>query len=128
MARLRAMTGEARRRRGARAPAGGQFAAGRDPGGATGLGEEHQRQQPGRLAVVRQERADQAGEPDRLGGQVVTHRIGAGAGGQVALVEDEEQHGQDAGDAGLDRERRVTAGEDQPEPLVADRAGRFGGS
>ena len=55
---------------------GDQFAAGRDPGGAAGLGEEHQRQQPGHLTVLRQEGADQAGEPDRLGGQVVTDRIG----------------------------------------------------
>src|SRR6185503_13357946 len=32
---------------------GDQFATGRNPGGAAGLGEEHQRQQPGHLAVVR---------------------------------------------------------------------------
>jgi len=55
---------------------GDQFAAGRDPGGAAGLDEQHQRQQPGNLTVLRQEGTDQASEPDRLGGQVVTHRIG----------------------------------------------------
>ena len=76
-----------------------QLAARRDPGGAAGLGEEHQRQQPGHLTVLRQEFADQASEPDRLGGQVVTDGIGVGAGRQVALVEDEEEDGEDAGDA-----------------------------
>src|SRR6266542_895005 len=159
-----------------------QFAARRNPGGAAGLGEEHQRQQPGHLTVVRHEGADQASEPDRLGGQVVTYGIGVGAGRQVALVEDEEEDGEYAGDAcreilrgwhlirdasrldlglragdppphggllhqegtgdlghgqtadhaqrqrhaGLHRERRVTAGEDQPEPLVVDGAERLG--
>src|SRR6266536_1117556 len=52
-----------------------QFAARRNPGGAAGLGEEHQRQQPGHLTVVRHEGADQASEPDRLGGQVVTYGV-----------------------------------------------------
>jgi hypothetical protein len=136
---------------------------------------------PGHLTVGRHEGTDQASEPDRLGGQVVTYRIGVGAGRQVALVEDEEQDGEYAGDAcreilrgrhpkrdasrldlglragdplphgsllhqegtghlghgqtadhakrqrhaGLQRERRVTAGEDQPEPLVVDGAGRL---
>ena len=150
--------------------------------GAAGLDEEHQRQQPGHLTVVRHEGTDQASEPDRLGGQVVTYGIGVGAGRQVALVEDEEEDGEYAGDAcreilrgrhpvrdasrldlglragdpllhggllhqegagdlghgqagdhaqrqrhaGLHRERRVTASEDQPEPLVVDSAGRLG--
>src|SRR5579872_2362005 len=161
---------------------GDQFAARRDPGGAAGLGQEHQRQQPRYLTVVGYEGTDQASEPDRLGGQVVTHGIGAGAGRQVALVEDEEQDGEHGGDpgrqirrgrhpvgdasrldlglragdplphggllhqegtrdlghgqaadhaqrqghAGLRRERRVTAGEDQPEPLVVDGAETLG--
>src|SRR5580692_8808270 len=159
-----------------------QFAARRNPGGAAGLDQDHQRQQPGHLTVLRQEGPDQAGEPDRLGGQVVAHRIRAGTGRQVALVEDEEEDGEYAGDAGreilggrypvrdasrldlglragdppphgallhqegsrdlghgqatdhaqcqrhpgLYRQRRVTAGEDQPEPLVADGAERPG--
>ena len=34
--------------------------------------EEHQRQQPGHLALIGEERAHQASEPDRLGGQVAT--------------------------------------------------------
>jgi hypothetical protein len=76
---------------------GDQFAARRNPGGAAGLGEEHQRQQPGHLTVLRHEGTDQACDPDRLGGQVVAYGIGAGAGRQVALVEDEEQDGEHAG-------------------------------
>src|SRR5450755_3620388 len=78
---------------------GDQFAARRNPGGAAGLGEEHQRQQPGHLTVLRHERTDQASEPDRLGDQVVTYGIGVGAGRQVALVEDEEEDGEYAADA-----------------------------
>ena len=79
---------------------GDELAVRRDAGGAAGLGEQHQRQQPGHLAVVGEQRADQAGQPDRLGGQVGTHGVGVGAGREVALVEDEVQHGEHAGDAG----------------------------
>jgi hypothetical protein len=39
---------------------GDQFAAGRNPGGAASLGEEHQRQQPGHLTVLRHQGTDQA--------------------------------------------------------------------
>jgi hypothetical protein len=78
---------------------GDQFAARRNPGGAAGLGEEHQRQQPGHLTVLRHQGTDQPREPDRLGGQVVTYGIGVGAGSQVTLVEDEEDYGEYAGDA-----------------------------
>ena len=58
-----------------------------------------QRQQPGHLTVLRHEGTDQASEPDRIGDQVVTDGIGAGAGRQVALIEDEEEDGEYAGDA-----------------------------
>jgi hypothetical protein len=51
---------------------GDQVAARRQPGSAAGLGQQHQCQQSGHLAVVGQERTDQAREPDRLGGQLVT--------------------------------------------------------
>jgi len=61
--------------------------------------KQHQRQQPGHLTVFRHEGSDQASEPDRLGGQVVTYGIGVGAGRQVALVEDEVHDSQHAGDA-----------------------------
>ena len=56
---------------------GDQFVARRNPGGAAGLGEEQQRQQPGHLTILRHEVTDQASEPDRLGGHVVTYGIGA---------------------------------------------------
>src|SRR6478672_10454025 len=161
---------------------GDQFAARGNPGGAAGLGEDHQRQQSGHLTVLRHKGPDQASEPDRLGGQVVTYGIGVGAGRQVALVEDEEEDGEYTGDpgreilrgrhpirdasrldlglragdplpdggllhqegagdlghgqtadhaqrqrhAGVHRERRVTAGEDQPEPFVVDGADGLG--
>src|SRR5437773_3787353 len=75
-----------------------QFAARRNPGGAAGLGDEHQRQQPRHLTVVRHEGTEQASEPDRLGDQIVTYGIGVGAGRQVALVEDKEEDGEYAGD------------------------------
>ena len=52
---------------------GDQFAARRNPGGAAGLDEEHERQEPGHLTVVRHQGPDEASEPDRLGGQVVTY-------------------------------------------------------
>ena len=159
-----------------------ELALRRDPGGATSLGQKHQRQQTGHLAVLRKQRADQSRHPDRLGGQVGAHRVGVGAGREVPLVEDEEQHGQHTGDprrqvlrgghpirdagrrdlalragdplphgvllheegAGdlwhgqtsdhaqserhscVHGEGRVTAGEDQPEPVVVDGAERFG--
>ncbi len=72
---------------------GDQFAACRDPSRAAGLGEEHQGEQPRYLSVLRQQGADQAREPDRLGRQLETDRIGLGAGRQVALIEDEVQDG-----------------------------------
>ena len=77
---------------------GDELAVRRDAGRATGLGEQHQRQQAGHLAVLGEQRADQTRQPDRLGGQVGTHGVGVGAGREVALVEDEEQHGEHAGD------------------------------
>ena len=78
---------------------GDQFTGRRNPRGAAGLGEEHQRQQPGDLTVVGQEGADLASEPDRLRGQVLTYGIGVRAGREVALVEDEEEDREHAGDA-----------------------------
>ena len=49
---------------------GDQLAGRRHPRRPTGLGEQHQRQQPGHLTVLRHQVTDQAGEPDRLRGQV----------------------------------------------------------
>ena len=61
-----------------------------------------------------------AGDPLRHGGlldQEGTHDLGHGQAGD---------HPQRQRHAGLHRERRVAAGEDQPEPLILDGAGRPG--
>jgi hypothetical protein len=76
-----------------------QLAVPRDPGGATGLGEEHQRQQPHHLTVLGYELTEQSREADGLGGQVVTHRVTVGAARQIALVEDQIEDGEHAGDS-----------------------------
>ena len=48
-----------------------QRAVGAGAGRAAGIGEQHQREQPGDLAVVGQPRRVQLpGQPDRLGGQL----------------------------------------------------------
>ena len=57
-------------------------------GRAPRVGQQHQRQQPGDLAVVGQQPVQLAGQPDRLGGQLGPLQVGPGAGG-VALVEDQ---------------------------------------
>jgi hypothetical protein len=77
-----------------------QFPARRNPGGAAGLDQEHQRQQAGHFTVLRHEASDQASEPDRLGGQVVTYGIGVRAARQVALIEDKEEDGEYPREAG----------------------------
>ena len=47
-----------------------QLAAG-DPDRAARLGEQHQRQQPGDLGDVGQQAAQDPGQPDRLGGELL---------------------------------------------------------
>ena len=64
------------------------------PGGASGVDEEHERQEPGDLRVVREIPVQQARQPDGLVGQVDALKLAAGARG-VTLVEDEVQHMQD---------------------------------
>jgi hypothetical protein len=71
----------------------------RDARRPPGLGEQHEGQQPGHLAasgrfraVVVDQLAHQAGQPDRLAGEVRTDRVRPGPGDQVALVEHQEQH------------------------------------
>ena len=59
--------------------------------GSPSVGEQHQRQQPGDLALVGPQRAQHAGQPDRFGGQLGALQGRAGAGG-IALVEDQVQH------------------------------------
>ncbi len=65
------------------------------PGLAPRLDEHHQREQAGHLRLVGQQLAQDPGQPDGLGGQLGADRV-AVAAGEVALVEDEEQHGQHA--------------------------------
>jgi hypothetical protein len=59
-----------------------------------GVGQQHQREQPGHLAVVRQLRVHHPGEPDRLAGEVGAVELAAGRGG-VPLIEDQVEHVQD---------------------------------
>jgi hypothetical protein len=55
------------------------------------IGEQHQREQPGDLAVIRPDVPHRPGQPDRLAGQLHPVQVGADAAG-VALVEDQIQH------------------------------------
>ncbi len=71
---------------------------GAHPGLATCVDEDHQREQAHDLGLVGQQLAQDAGQPDRLAGELGAHRL-AVAGGEVALVEDQEENGQDAGEA-----------------------------
>src|SRR6185369_4845701 len=82
-----------------------EFAARRDAGGAASLDEQHQREESGHFAVVRHQRADQASESDRLRGELVTHGIRVGSGREVALVEDEVENGEYAGNTPWERLR-----------------------
>jgi hypothetical protein len=58
------------------------------------VGQQHQREQPGHLAVLGQLRVHHPGQPDRLAREVGTVQIAARGGG-VALVEDQVEHVQD---------------------------------
>ncbi len=71
-----------------------------DAGRAPRLGEQHQRQQAGRLGVVGHHVAEHSGQPDRLAGQVDAGELVAG-GGRVALVEDQVEHSHDRGHAAV---------------------------
>jgi len=63
-------------------------------GGPPGVGEQHQREQPGDLAVAGQQPADDPGKPDRLGRQVRAEQPGPGGGG-VPFGEDQVEDVQD---------------------------------
>ena len=69
-----------------------------DAGVAARVVDEHQRQQAGGLGVVGHQLREQAPEADRLRAQLVAHEAVAGAG-RVALVEDEVDDGEHAGQA-----------------------------
>ena len=65
---------------------------GSGPRGCAGMVEEHQRHEPGRLRLIRQQAREHAGEADRLGAQLLADGRIARRGG-VPLVEDQVQHG-----------------------------------
>ncbi len=71
-----------------------QGAVGQGAGRAPGVREQHERQEPRRLAVVGQQPAEGTGQPDRLAGELRAPEVGAGGGG-VAFVEDQVQDVQD---------------------------------
>ena len=76
----------------------GQRTAGGDTGGAAGVQQQEQRQQPLRLRLVRHQLGEHPGEPDRLRAQVKPHQ---GAGGRrVAFVENQVDDGEDRLEAG----------------------------
>ena len=60
-------------------------------GGTAGVGQQHQREQPGNLAVGRDQRVQHPGEPDGLGGKLRPVDALAAAA-RVPLVEDQVQH------------------------------------
>ena len=102
-----------------------------DPGGAAGLGEQHQREEPGDLAVAGPEPVQPAGQPQRFSGQVDAVHLLAGRRG-VALVEDQVQHVADGLDplinllGGWHRERRAGLPDTLLGPADPLRHGRFG--
>jgi hypothetical protein len=56
-----------------------QLAAGSGAGRAAGIGEEHEREQSGDLAILREESVHHARQPDRLGGQIGAMQVWADA-------------------------------------------------
>ena len=67
-----------------------EAAVGAGPGAASRIGQEHQCQQPGHLAVLGEQPVQVAREPDRLAGQLGSLQVRPGGRG-VALVEHEIQ-------------------------------------
>jgi hypothetical protein len=78
-----------------------QRAAGADARGAARVLEQHQREQAGGLGLVGQQRVDDAGQPDRLLGELLADQRLARGGG-VALGEDEVEHGGDRAQAAVE--------------------------
>ena len=88
--------------------------------GPPGLGEQHQRQQPGHLRVGGQAGPQHPGQPDGLAGQVGAGQVRAAAG-RVALVEQQVQHVQHGAQPARPLVRRG-----QPERLVGRLEGGLG--
>ncbi len=71
---------------------------GRRPSRSTGVGEEHEREQPGHLSLVGRSGAELPGETDRLGAELYSMQSAASARG-VPLVEHQIEHVQDGSQA-----------------------------
>ena len=65
--------------------------SGAGAGRAAGVGQQHEGQQPGHLAVAGDQPVELAGQPDGLGRQLGPHQLRPRRG-RVALVEDEVEH------------------------------------
>ena len=86
---------------------------------APGIGQEHEREQAGDLAVPRQQLVEHAREPDRLGGEVGPLQRRSRAR-RVALVEDQVEHVQNHAEAfrALWFGRQVETGPDALDALL----------
>ena len=69
-----------------------QVAGGVHAGGAAGVVQQHQGEQPLGLRLVGHQRHEQPGQPDRLRGRGRARTRSAPAGGRVALVEQQVEH------------------------------------
>ncbi|KZM76648.1 hypothetical protein A0J59_20105 [Cellulosimicrobium sp. I38E] len=93
-----------------------ELAARAGPGAAPGVREEHEREQPRDLRVVRQQRVHRPGQADRLAGQVRAPQVRP-RGRRVALGEHDVEDAQDRGEPRVPlarprgRERAVERGE-----------------
>ena len=75
-----------------------EIAGGVDPRGPSRVVQQHHGEEPVGLRFVGHELREQAGQADALGAQHRPHQVGA-AGGCVALVEQEVQHGEHGAEA-----------------------------
>ena len=88
-----------------------EIAFGRDPRLAPRVVQEHEGEQPGDLGVLGEAGVHEPGETDRLAAQVVAFEVVARGRG-VALVEDQVETRQNAGEALLEQGRRRNAERD----------------
>jgi hypothetical protein len=73
---------------------GDQLTVRAGPRRPAGVGQQHEREEPGHLTVFGEQPVHEPGQPDRLGGQLGTVQARPGRAG-VALGEDEIEHVQD---------------------------------
>ena len=85
-----------------------EVARGVEAGAAAGIGQQEQREQAEGLGLVRHQRDERAGEPDRLRAQLDPHELGARGRG-VALVEQQVENGEHGARSFRQRVRRRDA-------------------